>query len=113
VLSADDLKVWFPVKRGLLRSTVGPVKAVDGVSLKVRQGEIHALVGENGAGKSTLMNILAGLYRAEEGEIWVEGQHVDIGSPRDAIAYGIGMVYQHFILVPSHTLTENIILGLN
>lgn len=88
------------------------VLANDHVDLNLRRGEIHALLGENGAGKSTLTNILAGLYRADEGEIFVNGERVDIGSPRDAIGYGIGMIYQHFMLVPSQTVTENIILGL-
>src|SRR5581483_6530974 len=88
------------------------VLANDHVDFDLRQGEIHALLGENGAGKSTLMNILAGLYRADEGEILVHGKRADIGSPRDAIANGIGMIYQHFMLVPSQTVTENIILGL-
>ncbi len=88
------------------------VLANDHVDFDLRQGEIHALLGENGAGKSTLTNILAGLYRADEGEIFINGQRADIGSPRDAISYGIGMIYQHFMLVPSQTVTENIILGL-
>lgn len=89
------------------------VLANDHVDFDLRRGEIHALLGENGAGKSTLTNILAGLYRADEGEIFINGQRADIGSPRDAIAYGIGMIYQHFMLVPSQTVTENIILGLD
>lgn len=88
------------------------VLANDRVDFDLRRGEIHALLGENGAGKSTLTNILAGLYRADAGEIFVHGQRADIGSPRDAIRYGIGMIYQHFMLVPSQTVTENIILGL-
>lgn len=88
------------------------VLANDNVDFDLREGEIHALLGENGAGKSTLTNILAGLYRPEEGDIFIRGQRVDIGSPRDAIALGIGMIYQHFMLVPSQTVTENIILGL-
>ncbi len=88
------------------------VLANDQVNFDLRRGEIHALLGENGAGKSTLTNILAGLYRADEGEILVQGERADIGSPRDAIEYGIGMIYQHFMLVPSQTVTENIILGL-
>ncbi len=88
------------------------VLANDHVDFDLRRGEVHALLGENGAGKSTLTNILAGLYRAEEGEIFIEGRRVDIGSPRDAIELGIGMIYQHFMLVPSQTVTENIILGL-
>ena len=89
------------------------VLANENVDFDLRHGEIHALLGENGAGKSTLMNILAGLYRADSGEIVVNGVRADIGSPRDAISYGIGMIYQHFMLVPSQTVTENIILGLN
>ena len=89
------------------------VLANDHVDFQLRRGEIHALLGENGAGKSTLTNILAGLYRADQGEIIIEGKHADIGSPRDAINYGVGMIYQHFMLVPSQTVTENIILGLD
>lgn len=88
------------------------VLANDQVNFELRRGEVHALLGENGAGKSTLMNILAGLYRADDGEILVEGKSVSFHSPADAIASGIGMVYQHFMLVPSQTVTENIILGL-
>ncbi len=89
------------------------VLANDHVDFDLRQGEVHALLGENGAGKSTLMNVLAGLYRPEEGEILVEGRPVQLNSPRDAIAAGLGMVHQHFMLVPSQTVTENIVLGLN
>ena len=77
------------------------------------RGEVHALLGENGAGKSTLMNVLAGLYRAESGSIYVHGKQVNFGSPREAIEAGIGMVHQHFMLVPSQSVTENILLGLN
>lgn len=98
--------------RGIVKRFPG-VLANDHANFDLRRGEIHALLGENGAGKSTLMNVLAGLYRAEEGEIYVDGVRADIGSPRDAIANGIGMVYQHFMLVPSQTVTENIILGLD
>jgi simple sugar transport system ATP-binding protein len=89
------------------------VLAVDHVDFDLRAGEIHALLGENGAGKSTLMNILAGLYRCDEGTIEVDQQLVDLHSPRDVIALGIGMVHQHFMLVPSQTVTENILLGLD
>jgi simple sugar transport system ATP-binding protein len=88
------------------------VLANDHVDFELRAGEVHALLGENGAGKSTLMNIFAGLYDADEGEIRVEGRPVAFRSPRDAIAAGIGMVHQHFALVPSQTVTENVILGL-
>lgn len=89
----------------------GPVIANNGVDFTLRQGEIHALLGENGAGKTTLMRILYGLYHADEGEIRVNQQPVEIKSPKDAIALGIGMVTQHFALVPPLSVTENIILG--
>ena len=89
------------------------VLANDHVDFELRPGEVHALLGENGAGKSTLMNILVGLYQPDEGAIAVEGQPVRFGSPRDAIAAGLGMVHQHFTLVPSMTVTENILLGLD
>jgi simple sugar transport system ATP-binding protein len=81
------------------------------VSVSVAQGEVHALVGENGAGKSTLMNILYGLVRPDSGQIRVRGRAVEFHSPRDAIAQGLGMVHQHFMLVPSYTVAENIVLG--
>jgi ABC-type uncharacterized transport system ATPase subunit len=88
------------------------VLANDQAHLTVRQGEIHALLGENGAGKSTLMNVLAGLYLPDAGEIRIHGQHADIRSPRGAMDVGIGMVHQHFMLVETQTVTENVILGL-
>jgi len=87
------------------------VLANDHVNFELAQGEIHALLGENGAGKSTLMNILYGLYQPDEGEIRINGQLTRITSPHDAIAQGIGMVHQHFMLVPPLTVTENIMLG--
>ncbi|MDP2995832.1 MAG: ABC transporter ATP-binding protein [Anaerolineales bacterium] len=87
--------------------------ANDHVDFNVKPGEIHALLGENGAGKSTLMNVLAGLYQPEAGIIHVKGKPVTFTSPRDAIETGIGMVHQHFMLVPSQTVTENILLGLD
>ena len=89
----------------------GALVANDHVNFTLRQGEIHALLGENGAGKSTLMRILYGLYHADEGEIWVNGQQESIRSPRDAIALGVGMVTQHFALAAPLTVTENVILG--
>ncbi len=87
------------------------VIANDDVNLSVRQGEIHALVGENGAGKTTLMNILYGLIKPTSGEILVDGKLVHISGPRDAIRLGIGMVHQHFMLIPPLTVAENIVLG--
>ena len=90
----------------------GSFKANDGIQLKVHKGEIHAILGENGAGKSTLMNILYGLYRPTSGEIFINGKKVEIDNPNKAIELGIGMVHQHFMLVPPFTVTENIILGM-
>src|SRR5713226_8704639 len=87
------------------------VVANDHVNLTVRKGEIHALVGENGAGKSTLMNILYGLIRPDSGEIFINGRQAHIIGPRDAIQLKIGMVHQHFMLIPPLTVTENIVLG--
>ncbi|RME43552.1 MAG: ABC transporter ATP-binding protein [Caldilineae bacterium] len=89
----------------------GAVTANDGVNFTLQAGEIHALLGENGAGKTTLMRILYGLYHADEGEIRVNGQPVDIKSPKDAIRWGIGMVTQHFALALPLTVTENVVLG--
>lgn len=96
--------------RGITKRFPGVV-ANDGVCLQVARGEIHALLGENGAGKTTLMNILYGLYRPDEGEIWVGGRAVHPEHPSDAMHNGIGMVHQHFMLVPVLTVTENIMLG--
>jgi len=98
--------------RGIVKRFPGVV-ANDGVDFSLLTGEVHALLGENGAGKSTLMNILAGLYRPDEGEILVDGRSRAFRSPRDAIAAGLGMVHQHFTLVPSQTVTENVLLGLD
>ena len=97
--------------RGIVKRFPG-VLANDHVDFELRAGEIHALLGENGAGKSTLMNVLAGLYKQDAGIIKVKGNPVVFSSPRDAINAGIGMVHQHFMLVPSQTVTENILLGL-
>jgi general nucleoside transport system ATP-binding protein len=96
--------------RGITKSFPG-VLANDHVDLDLRRREVHALLGENGAGKTTLMNIVYGLYRADEGEILVRGEPVSFGSPREAIKHGIGMVHQHFMLIPVMTVAENIVLA--
>jgi general nucleoside transport system ATP-binding protein len=96
--------------RGITKRFPGIV-ANDGIDFDLRRGEVHALLGENGAGKSTLMNILYGLYTPDEGEILVRGEPVRISSPGDAIARGIGMVHQHFMLIPVMSVTENIVLA--
>src|SRR3954452_18119378 len=87
------------------------VVANDGVDLTVRAGTIHAIVGENGAGKSTLMKTLYGAHRPDEGRVLVNGVEQNFRSPRDAIAVGIGMVFQHFMLADNLTVWENIVLG--
>ncbi len=97
--------------RGIVKRFPG-VLANDHVSLSVSAGEIHALLGENGAGKTTLMRILYGLYQPEEGQILLDGQPVHIHSPADSIHLGIGMIHQHFMLVPTLTVAENVALGL-
>src|SRR5512147_2211756 len=88
------------------------VVANKGVNLSVRAGEIHALLGENGAGKTTLMKVLFGLYPPDDGQILINDQPVKIASPADAIRHGIGMIHQHFMLVPEFSVAENVALGL-
>ncbi|HZH31245.1 MAG TPA: ATP-binding cassette domain-containing protein [Pyrinomonadaceae bacterium] len=89
----------------------GNVLANDGVSIKVRPGTIHAIVGENGAGKSTAMRIAYGFYTSDGGDILIDGEARRISTPHDAIALGVGMVHQHFMLVETMTVAENIVLG--
>ncbi len=98
--------------RGIVKRFPGVI-ANDGINLKIRHGEIHCLLGENGAGKTTLMRILYGLYQPDEGEILLNGVPTRIHSPRDALAHRIGMVHQHFRLVPTLSVEENVILGLD
>jgi simple sugar transport system ATP-binding protein len=100
VLEVRDITKRFP---GVL--------ANDRISFTLETGEIHAFLGENGAGKSTLMNILYGLYDPDEGEIFIKGQKVALRGPNDAIRQGLGMVHQHFMLVPTLTVAENVMLG--
>jgi general nucleoside transport system ATP-binding protein len=96
--------------RGITKRFPGVV-ANDGVDFEAAQGEVHALLGENGAGKSTLSNILTGLYRPDEGELWLDGRPLELHSPRDALDAGICMVHQHFRLVEPFTVAENVVLG--
>ncbi len=95
-----------------LKKTFGRVLAVNDVSLDIRKGEILSLLGENGSGKTTLMNMISGIYYPDQGQILVNGEPVDIRSPKDAFALGIGMIHQHFKLVDVFTAAENIVLGL-
>ncbi|MFN2303897.1 MAG: ATP-binding cassette domain-containing protein, partial [Anaerolineales bacterium] len=100
ILQLKDITKQFP---GVL--------ANDHINLRLEKGEILALLGENGAGKTTLMNILYGLYQPDEGEIIIKGESITCNSPTDAIKAGIGMVHQHFMLIPVFTVTENVMLG--
>src|SRR3954452_14916869 len=94
-----------------ITKTFGNVIANNDVSISVTKGTIHAIVGENGAGKSTIMRIAYGFYKADSGQIYVNDQKVEINNPADAIRLGIGMVHQHFMLVDTMTVAENIVLG--
>src|SRR6185369_1571105 len=97
--------------RGITKRFPG-VLANDKVDFDLRRGEVHALLGENGAGKSTLMNILYGLYTPDEGETLLNGKPIDVGSTKASIEHGIGMVHQHFMLIPVMTVAENIVLAI-
>jgi len=109
----ESLKDDFVVDMRKIVKRFPGVLANDHIDFKLKRGEIHALLGENGAGKSTLMNILTGLYKQDYGTILIQGEPVNFSSPKDAIQVGIGMVHQHFMLVPSQSVTENILLGLD
>jgi len=111
-VALDNSEGYAIELRGIVKRFPGVV-ANDGIDIKVRRGEIHCLLGENGAGKTTLMRVLYGLYRPEEGEIILNGQQVHMTSPRAALNHRVGMVHQHFRLVPTLSVEENIILGLD
>src|SRR5437879_13048414 len=110
-MTTPDAPVRAPAleMRGITKRYPG-VTANDHIDLDVRPGEIHALLGENGAGKSTLMNILYGLARPDDGQIFLDGTPVQISGPADAIARGINMVHQHFMLVPVLSVAANLLL---
>ncbi len=107
--NADNSTIVLEAK-GITKRFPGVI-ANDSVDLKLYKGEIFAFLGENGAGKSTLMNMLYGLYHPDEGEIWIKGEKVELKNPRDAIDRGVGMVHQHFQLVPVMSVAENVMLG--
>ena len=111
-VSADTLRSHLPPELELVNVSkkFGNFIAVDNVSLKVAPGTFHALLGENGAGKSTLVKCIMGFHAATHGDILINKQSRDINSPRDAYHYGIGMVYQHFTVVPAMTVAENLLL---
>ncbi len=106
-----DVSSEYAVQMHGILKKFGPFTALDHVDLDVKKQTVHAILGENGAGKTTLMNILYGLYQADEGDIFMGGEKVSIKNPTDAIKNGVGMVHQHFMLVENFTVTENIILG--
>lgn len=110
-LEYDSIEKEYLIKMCDITKTFGDVVANDCVNLNIKPGEIHALLGENGAGKSTLMNILYGLYSCDKGKIFIGGQCQKIRSPDEAISCGIGMVHQHFMLIPVLSVIDNIILG--
>jgi ABC-type uncharacterized transport system ATPase subunit len=109
--SAPQGRIRRVEMRGITKRFPGVVANAD-VSFEVAAGEVHALLGENGAGKSTLMRMLYGLYRPDEGDIYINGRRQVFLSPADAIRAGIGMIHQHFMLVPTLTVAENVALGL-
>ena len=107
----SEMRTPLAVQMHHITKRFGDFVANDDIDLEIRQGEIHALLGENGAGKSTLMNMLYGLLEPTEGEIYIHGKRVEMTNPNVAIAEGLGMVHQHFMLIEPFTVVENIVLG--
>lgn len=107
----NEISKEYAVQMRGITKIFGKFTALNNVHVDIKKGTVHAILGENGAGKSTLMNVLYGLYQAEEGEIYLSGEKVNIKNPNVAIAHDIGMVHQHFMLVDNFTVTQNIILG--
>lgn len=110
-MATKEVSKDYAVQMHDITKEFGTFKALDNVQLDVKKGSIHAILGENGAGKTTLMNVLYGLYQPEDGEVYINGELVDMKNPNVAIEHGIGMVHQHFMLVENFTVAENIILG--
>ena len=106
-----EISKQYAVQMRGITKMFGSFCALDDINLDIKKGTIHALLGENGAGKSTLMNVLYGLYQADKGEVYINGEKINIKNPNIAIEHGIGMVHQHFMLVENFTVTENIVLG--
>ena len=106
-----EINEQYAVQMRGITKMFGSFCALDDINIDIKKGTIHALLGENGAGKSTLMNVLYGLYKAENGEVYINGKKINIKNPNIAIENGIGMVHQHFMLVDNFTVTENIVLG--
>src|ERR1700676_2236020 len=109
--AADASDLPIVALKGITKRFSATLLANDAIDFDLRAGEIHALLGENGAGKSTLMQILYGLYSRDAGEILIDGAAAQIDGPQSAIAYGIGMIHQEFMLVETFTVTENLIMG--
>jgi simple sugar transport system ATP-binding protein len=105
-----DLNVTTVEMKNIVKM-FGSFKANDGIQLKVHKGEIHAILGENGAGKSTLMNILYGIQTPTSGDVYIKGRRVEVYDPKNVIEQGVGMVHQHFMLVPSFTVAQNIVMS--
>ena len=108
-----DMNQNYALELRNITKTFGSVVANKNVSLQVRKGEILSILGENGSGKTTLMNMVSGIYYPDSGQMLIDGQEVNISSPKDAFDYKIGMIHQHFKLVDVFSATENIVLGLD